>query len=267
MLTFLFWNIQKKPLLGRLARLATRHAVDVVMLAECDAKPNAVLAALPPGSYHWFPGSGRELQLYSRLPVRSWQRLGLDPLESWVGLRVHASSQPALTLFVAHLPSKLRTQGMDRLLAANELMADLQAVEVSEQHDRTILVGDLNVNPFEKPVAWAGAIHAVMSRDIIRRPTRIIRGRRYKLFYNPMWGVFGDRTPGPPGTYFRSASHSVNYFWNTYDQVLLRPDLMGRLDHLEVLQSDGIDSLLTPTGRPDRHSGSDHLPVLFRLNW
>src|SRR5262249_10143860 len=37
----------------------------------------------------------------------------------------------------------------------------------------------------------------------------------------PHVGRSRDRTPGPPGTYYRSSSQSVNYFWNTYDQVLL----------------------------------------------
>lgn len=35
MLTFLFWNVNKKPNEERIARLARLHGVDVVILAEC----------------------------------------------------------------------------------------------------------------------------------------------------------------------------------------------------------------------------------------
>lgn len=132
-----------------------------------------------------------------------------------------------------------------------------------------MVVGDLNVNPFEHPVAWAGALHAVMSRDLITRMhgEREIRGAEYRFFYNPMWGLLGDRSPGPPGTYYRSSSESVNYFWNTYDQVLLRAELMNRLQALAVPDSDGASSLLTRNGLPDSVNGSDHLPLVFALDW
>ena len=33
-MTFLFWNVHRRPLLDMLARLVARHGVDVVILAE-----------------------------------------------------------------------------------------------------------------------------------------------------------------------------------------------------------------------------------------
>ncbi|MBN9119088.1 MAG: hypothetical protein J0I06_07995 [Planctomycetes bacterium] len=82
-----------------------------------------------------------------------------------------------------------------------------------------------------------------------------------------MWSALGDRSPGPPGTYYRSPSGSVNYFWNTYDQVLLRAELMHHLRGVRVPDSDGVDSLLTAHGLPDSTTGSDHLPLVFTLDW
>ena len=49
MLTVLFWNIQKKPLLHRVARMATAHGVDVVLLTECEQTDSELLAALNGG--------------------------------------------------------------------------------------------------------------------------------------------------------------------------------------------------------------------------
>jgi hypothetical protein len=49
MLTVLFWNIQKKPLLDRVARIVRAHAVDVVVLAECVQTDAELLAALNTG--------------------------------------------------------------------------------------------------------------------------------------------------------------------------------------------------------------------------
>jgi len=271
-ITFLFWNLKKKPLAGRVRNLVAAHSADLVILAECAIPPAVVvseLGAVGRGPFTLVPGSGSELQLYTRLPTTRWQWLYTDPLEAWLTFHVRVGRRPAFLLFITHLPSKLRAKDMDQLLAATQLSASINSFEARQGHERTLVVGDLNVNPFEHSVAWAGALHAVMSRELIARMhgERAIRETEYRFFYNPMWGVLGDRSPGPPGTYYRSSSESVNYFWNTYDQVLLRAELMDRLHALTVPDSDGVNSLLTRNGLPDSVAGSDHLPLVFALDW
>ncbi|MGH7172858.1 MAG: hypothetical protein ACRELG_21465, partial [Gemmataceae bacterium] len=112
----------------------------------------------------------------------------------------------------------------------------------------------------------AQALNAVMTRDLATRADRTVAERSYRLFYSPMWGCFGDRTPGPAGTYFYSASGPSGYFWNMFDQVLLRPALMDHLVELRILDGDGQESLLTGRGRPRASELSDHLPLLVRLD-
>ena len=69
------------------------------------------------------------------------------------------------------------------------------------------------------------------------------------------------------GSFYRSAGEAVNYHWNIYDQVLLRPAVMDALEEVRILDHDGTETLLTTNGIPDTVTGSDHLPVYFRLNW
>jgi hypothetical protein len=269
-ITFLFWNVNQRPLFNRIARIAAAHSVDVVILAECAMQSSVVSRALNAAGAATFrvvPGSGNELRLFTHFPLSGWHARFQDTLEAWIGFRVSAPNVPDLLLFVLHLPSKLWTSEADRLLGMPLLADDIRMFERQERHTRTIVVGDMNVNPFEAPVAWAGGLHGVMDRRIAERETREIRGREYPMLYNPMWGFLGDRTPGPPGTYYRSSSESVNYFWNTYDQVLVRPVLMTHLSDVRILDTDGTESLLTPRGVPDDVNGSDHLPILFRLDW
>ncbi len=124
------------------------------------------------------------------------------------------------------------------------------------------------MNPFETGVVSAAGMHAVMDRNVAQRGTRIVQDREYPFFYNPMWRFFGDGTPGPSGTcYYPRSEHKV-YFWNIFDQVLVRPALLDRfrLDDLAVIDHTGEESLLTETGIPSRKLGSDHLPVLFGLD-
>jgi hypothetical protein len=124
------------------------------------------------------------------------------------------------------------------------------------------------MNPFESGLVSANGLNAVMDRSVAARGERTVQGTVHPFFYNPMWSRFGDGSPGPSGTYYRDSGEHVTFFWNMFDQVLLRPELLARFrsEDLEILDSDGDASLLTPKGRPSRTKASDHLPVLFRLS-
>lgn len=269
-ISFLFWNVARRPLEHRVARIVTARGVDVVVLAEytgTGAELTAALGAAGAGEYHESDGSGERLRVFSRLPRPALQFQFADPGGGWLIYRVIHNARPEIFLAVAHLLSKVNASGETQGLVVRTLAADLAAVEDRQGHRRTVLVGDLNMNPFEVGVAGADALHGVSTRDVALRRERVIQGRGYRMLYNPMWGCLGDRTPGPPGTYYRGAAEAVNYFWNTYDQVLVRPELIDRLSDLAVLDTDGTDSLLTRNGLPARRTISDHLPLFFRLDW
>jgi hypothetical protein len=139
-------------------------------------------------------------------------------------------------------------------------------------HDRTAVVGDLNVNPFHDGMLDVRGLNAVWDRNTVKRkdPRRFgkIGPEAFPMFYNPMWSHLGDRT-APSGTYYYDQSNpEVDPLWNIFDQVLIRRDLIDRFDveRLRILTTDGLVSLTTPDGRPDRDLASDHLPILFQLN-
>ena len=50
--------------------------------------------------------------------------------------------------------------------------------------------------------------------------------------------------------------------------MLIRPSLVERLsrDGVEIVTNAAGTSLLARNGRPDKSVGSDHLPLLFRLD-
>ncbi len=60
MTTFLFWNLNRKPLQASVARLARLYDVDVVMLAEGQFGPNDLLHTFSDDlgmSYQYAPGN------------------------------------------------------------------------------------------------------------------------------------------------------------------------------------------------------------------
>jgi endonuclease/exonuclease/phosphatase family metal-dependent hydrolase len=168
-------------------------------------------------------------------------------------------------LAVAHLPSKQA----HRDSVVQEVAGDLRRTEQIRGHSRTVVVGDFNRSPFDDVMVDALGFHALMTRDLAsRRHLRTVAGVEYPTFFNPMWRFLTDRASQPAGTYYFHESAPANHFWYALDQVLVRTELMDKLSAVEVLESDGTDSLLDGKNLwPDQAAGSDHLPLLVRLDW
>jgi hypothetical protein len=172
-----------------------------------------------------------------------------------------------ILLTIVHLPDKRNWKEESQSAESNELSRAIRDVEGKTGHTRTVLVGDLNMNPFEAGMVNASGFNGVMSRKIAAKGNRRVY-RPYPFFYNPMWSLLGDASPGPPGTYYFANSEHNNIFWNMFDQVLIRPELLPRFSNtdLAILVSDGERSLLSSADTPDTRNASDHLPLLFRLS-
>jgi hypothetical protein len=269
MITVLFWNVGAKSRPTQIANLAVRHDVDLVLLAEMVDEPVDLLLALNESSvaYSFAPGIGnRKIHLFTRFsesfasPVFETDRLTVR--------RLTPPGTDEFLLAVVHFPSKHSWSDESQTLECTMLASDIRRVEQEVGHQKTILVGDFNMNPFETGVVSAAGLHAVMDRRIAMRGSRIVQGRDYSFFYNPMWKLFGDGTPGPAGTFYHPRSEHKAYFWNIFDQVLVRPTLLNRfrLEELAIIDHTGAQSLLTEKGLPNLDSGSDHLPIVFRLD-
>jgi hypothetical protein len=281
MLTVLFWNLGGKPLGNLVANLTHRHAVDLLILAECPLTTGELLAVLNNQNNPPFqppdPGSlCRALLVVPRFDPTHLTRRAESP--RYTARQVSLPGRPELLLFAVHLPSKLYQSEASQAAGLQALAAQIRDLEHTMEHDRTILVGDLNMNPFEDGLVVAQGMNAVMTREITLRGGRSVEGVRYPFFYNPMWGHFGDATHEihplgteehrPAGTCYYRARESRWYYWNVFDQVLVRPSLLPffRNQELRVLVTDGTSSLLNASGLPDRDRVSDHLPLLFRLH-
>lgn len=270
MVTFLFWNIGNRRLNEIICRLVARHDVDMLMLTECAMEPYEVLETLNESiepAFHFAPGIGcQQVKIFCRFDPQF-----LRPIYESDRLTIRRLNLPGLIdilIAVTHLPSKLYWSDASQAFGCVELARSIQVAEQKVEHSRTVLVGDLNMNPFEDGIVSANGLHGVMTRIIARRNSRTVQGREYPFFYNPMWSLLGDASTGPPGTYYYGSSEQRVFFWNMFDQVLVRPSLMECFDPdgLAILDTDGQATLLGGDGVPDARVASDHLPLLFRLS-
>ena len=271
MLTFLFWNLNNKPIHALVAELAESHEVDILVLAECAIVSPTMLHELNSRQSFGFSlafSPSERIVIYTRFPSH-W----LSPIADEDGLSIRHLIHPILEqevlIVAAHLSSRFHRSGEELNQLATRLGPLIEEAEESVGHRRTVIVGDLNMSPFDTGVASSEGLHGVMDRKIAESISRKVNGKVRRLFYNPMWSRLGDESLGPPGTYFYNSSSSINHFWHIYDQVLVRPDLLPyfRNEEMKVITEVGTRSLMDGSGRPSRQEASDHLPLLFRLTF
>jgi endonuclease/exonuclease/phosphatase family metal-dependent hydrolase len=270
-LTVLFWNVRKNDgCVPSLVQLAQREQIDVLLLAEPLPDLAGLLRGLNQigqGVYHE-ASVGRDV----KVPVVTWLR---PDQVSWCDStpngyaavwKIGGALLPFVLVAAAHLPAKSGgATDTDQQIWSRWLADALASIEDAQSSRATVLVGDLNMNPYDPGAASATGLQGLMTRDLAQKGDRRHHGKVLRRFYSPMWGLFGDRTAGPPGTYYWDSSVPSNPHWHILDQVLLRPELAEKLLDLRIVDHDGAESLLEK-GIPRKSDRSDHLPLLFRLD-
>lgn len=268
---FLFWNIGGHQAASVVRDLAVATDADIIILAESKIDPAKIILALNENSsaYRFSPTVLCDrLQFFSKFDGSLFGPILYESDKTSLR-RVSLPGRQQIILAATHLPSKINFSDASQSFEFVNLTDAIAEAETAEGHRRTILLGDFNVNPFEDGMVAARALNAVMSRTVALRGSRRVQGRDYPFFYNPMWAHFGDRPEAPGGTFYYEKAEHVTYFWNIFDQVLIRPDLAGsfRHDQVRILTSAGSTSLLRSDGRPDKTSLSDHLPVMLEIEF
>jgi exonuclease III len=153
---FLFWNIGRKAICPLVAEVARCAEADFVVLCECTAAPHEVVDSLNQraADYRYAFGECKSLMFFTK-----FEPSYLVPKFETPHISIRHLSLPARTdvlVVGAHLPSGLYNS---RESLAHECQFLARYIDQEEQtvgHRRTILLGDLNVNPFESGVVGAG---------------------------------------------------------------------------------------------------------------
>lgn len=209
----------------------------------------------------------KNVVIYTRLTKKSVTTISKHEDERLAVRRLKLGNKNDVLLIATHSISKLHHSSASQNSDCRRLARKIRNIEEDVGHSRTILVGDLNLNPFDEGLVVADGLHAVMSRHIAIKKQRKVRQEYYPFFYNPMWSHFGDAKDESAGTYFDGRYGRYDtIFWNMFDQVLIRPDLLAKFqdEDLKILSEDGKEKFLTTKGLPKK-SISDHLPILFIL--
>lgn len=245
--------------------LVKHHQPDVLVLAEIGDAPKEIVNALTFDESVFYYNEDpicEKIFIFSKYKdefvplVTSTLRLSVRSIE--------VPDYPSFNLMGIHYQSKLHWDFMDQ--AAYTVVANnvIEKFETQQKNKKTLLIGDFNMNPFEPGMIQATGFHGVINKSVAKKQQRRIDGKDYPFFYNPMWSFFGDNGKGiAKGTYYQSYAKPINYFWNIFDQVLLRPNLINYFneDDLQIITNFGEElNLLKRSGLINKDI-SDHLPI------
>lgn len=264
---YLFWNTHNERINPYVEEIIAHYSCDIIALCEYSDNPMELIVNLSKKTINMFyidTLACERIHIFGRFSPYKIEHCGDDPYYT-IKKIPHESLGMHLVAFV-HFPSKLhRSQEAFNSRKAEKLVIDILAAEQRWQTNKTLIVGDFNMNPFEYGIVSASCLHGVISRNVAKNNSRSILKESFSMFYNPMWNLLGDFSD-PPGTYFYNNSDYVCYFWNIFDQVLLRPSLLNNFNNhsLKIITFTGANSLVSNTdGRP---SVSDHLPIYFEIS-
>lgn len=278
MALFGFWNVRalhdtswgKRSIPRLVAEFATERSLDAVFLIECSVPISEIIGAFGDDPEYYPVESGERFSVLVRFDPKYITRLSpVIPSNRFDLWRLKLPLQEEVILTLIHGPDKRNNKELDQSLFFDQVVSAITYFENELKHERSVVFGDLNANPFESSLASLSGMNAVMSRQISLKMTREKFGKTYKYFYNPMWGLYGDEPrTSVPATFYFNGSSSNELYWHMLDQVLIRPTLVDafKFDSLEIVISIGGASLLRTNGTPNGTKFSDHLPVIFEVD-
>lgn len=130
----------------------------------------------------------------------------------------------------------------------------------------SIVVGDFNLHPFSDGIISMYGFNAVLDINKAKKGVRSCDGEKIKFYYNPMWKLMG-KNDLTLGTYYSDTdSGGCSFYWYTFDQVLIRPELIDRFvwEEFEIISEIGEKAFIK-NNKIDKENYSDHLPVKFEI--
>lgn len=261
---YLFWNTNKQYINEYIEKLAIKNRYDIIILAEYCDNVLGLLKSLECNGMRMYKiktiGCKRITLLSKTKPASI---IHCNETAYYTIKIIRMSNAEKQIIGAVHMPSKLHAEDEDRRIEISDMKANIEKLESKFRTNNTVLVGDFNANPFDGCMTKVTGLHSVSSRDVAYRIEREVKGRKYSMFYNPMWNKFGD-FEGVAGTYYYSHSNSEEIFWNIFDQVIIRPQLIERFEqkNLNIITRVEEKSLLNGN---NKIVISDHLPIEFSI--
>lgn len=269
-LKILFWNINKKGNEAIEKIKNVTEEVDILLLCESNIKDDLIESELKLKRIPFksdFDFSDLTPKLYSNLKAGILEHYSNSPSKRLSFYTLKTVDFGEIILAGIHFPSKLYYDGNSQLNIAVSYNKWIKDIEKLRSHKRTIVIGDFNMNPFEEGMIQPSGFNSTLSSKIAKSGQRTFHYCKYDFFYNPMWNWLGDKEHNsgkdklPGSYYFKTSSDANQIFWNMFDNVIIRPEIIDTIDYttLKILEVFDMDNT------NDNVKFTDHLPLTFNL--
>lgn len=258
---YFFWNTHKEKVNNILEEIMLKEMYDIVILAEYEDNIDQLMNKLYVRDMEYKNISISKDERITFITNRKNFKSAFS--EQYFTIRIFKMSQDDIKIICGvHLPGQGYAEDGDRRAILQNIVEKIEELEDKYKTKRSIIIGDFNANPYENCMIEATGLHAVSSSIIAKKVSRKIKGTTYNMFYNPMWNKFGD-FEGTPGTYYYRQAKVKMVFWNIFDQVIIRPQIIDKF------KKESLKVVTEINGRLlfDKNNiiVGDHLPLEFEI--
>lgn len=262
-MNYIFWNTNGKDHTQYIHDIVAEYGIDFIILAEFPENKiaNLIVSLKKIGLFYRVPNiKNKRIYIITKLLT---SQITLLPENNYVRFIsfLDTDINKQLNFGLLHLPSKLHANEHDMIgpiQATNSIIEDIEL-----KNDLTILIGDFNMNPFEKGMLSSNGFHAFPRKIESNKHKRTVLSDEKKMFYNPMWKYL-IKEDDPIGSYYYTSGGAYTLHWHVFDQILIRPQLIPFLNSAEIIGS--FENVTFLKNNKPNSDISDHLPVLMKLN-
>lgn len=259
---FAFWNVHQNPVINHyIVDLIYENELDIIVLAEYKDNEQKLIDELTQKGIYmekYLTSGCDRIMMFGSI-----QKVMPANQNKYYSIQI---IDKKCILCGMHLPSRIYSDHQERRnIVIDRIVEDINELEMKLKIENTIILGDVNENPYDVGCLNATKFHGISSGADAEKGSRTVMSKTFKMFYNPMWNLFGDFRY-PPGTYYHNGSDPSNSFWNIYDQVMIRPSMRKWFvdNSLKILVKIQEYSLVDKFRHP-RKDISDHLPIVFEI--
>lgn len=265
-INFLYWNVCNNNISSYIVDACVENKINILILTECkNIDVDYLIRKLrDEGMFFQVERINKDSRIMLLHNIK--EQINVIKESKYYSVFNINNGDKKNLLFTLHLPSRYRQEKDDLNMYASQIIREFEQLEEERNTENSIVVGDFNMNPFDSGMISALSFNAVMCLEIAKRRSRKVLQEERKFYYNPMWHLMGNASNLSKGTFYYS-TETKSYYWYTYDQVILRPDLINKFDinKLKIIDVVNKKSLVSRNNIPDKKRISDHLPIKFEL--
>jgi len=256
-LNILFWNLHGNDNVERINHLLIDHDIDVAFFSEFES--NSLDSCNK--SYHVVENKS----LCEKVSVVAKNHIEVS-VKAGGSRYIILSCKLDMCDYILvglHLNSNIHSGPEERKSTIRYIVDDIKDVESELNTNNTLVIGDFNCSPFDSEMTQKDTFNCVLYKGIIMENDMVKHEKReYKRFYNPMLDYISEKEQRY-GSYYYSCGINTLY-WYTYDQVILRRELVDKLKKVVFCKEINKSSIVSNQGIPIKGI-SDHLPLLVEV--